>query len=70
MVLSVRLMKAWDPTFRQGVISRAQRHRVPLSTPAAGISHRHGAMSYGCRATFCTDFGVLAGCAQKPNVGY
>ena len=32
MVLSARLMKAWDPTFRRGVISRAQR-RSSGATP-------------------------------------
>ena len=62
MVLSARLMKAWGPTFRRGVISRAQRHRyrMPLSTTTAGISHRCGATSLGCRATFCTGLRVLA----------
>ena len=68
MVLSARLMKAWDPTFRRGVISRAQCRRVPLSTTAAGISHRCGAVSLGCHATFCTGFGVLA-VRSQPRCG-
>ena len=60
MVFTARLMKAWDPTFRRGVISHEQRHWVPLSTTAAGIRHQCNAMSLGCRSTFCTGFGVLA----------
>ena len=50
MVLSISAShEGWDPTFRRGVISRAQCHRVPLSTTAAGISYRCGAVSLGHR---------------------
>ena len=64
MVLSVRLIKVWDPSSRWGMIAHAQRHRVPLSTTAAGISHRCGAASLGCRATFRTGFELFAVCSK------
>ena len=37
MVLSAHLMGGWDPTFRRGVISRAQRHQCHSVPPLQGL---------------------------------